>query len=154
MCDFILEKPLVEHTLQLCQPSVWQCTQQRGTVVECRGSWSSSSLKWEDMVAVWILQFPQSSAFCRQLMFIWSAHLGLVTKHLVGLPLCTQRFRVMTVKVHCCPPLPKRFWEAGRTSSLRCRGLFLKRDSITRVSPSTINIYLVLFSSSLQLSWL
>lgn len=36
--------------------------------------------------------FPLTPVLCRQLMFICSAHLGLVTKHLVGLPLCRECF--------------------------------------------------------------
>jgi len=35
------------------------------------------------LATVRILQFPLAPALCRQLMFISSAHLGLVTKHLV-----------------------------------------------------------------------
>lgn len=64
------------------------CTQQQGD----GGSWSSSLSQWGKTVALRILQFYLTSTLCRQLMFICSAHLGLVKKHLVKLPLCVQCF--------------------------------------------------------------
>lgn len=70
---------------------------------------------------------PLTPALCRQLMFICSAHLGLVTKHLAKLPLCMWRFtewwQGRGTAVH---PFQKRSWKPGRTSSQGCQRLILK----------------------------
>lgn len=90
----------------------------RPSVVECKGSRSSSSWQWGETVTLWILQSPPAPSLCRQLMFICAAHMGLVTKHLVKLPVCmrciTEWWQWRSVAAN---PFPKRSQEAGRTSS-------------------------------------
>lgn len=81
-------------------------------------------------------------------MFICSAHLGLVTKHLLSLPVCMWGFHTaMTVKERCCLSLLKRSGEAARTSSHVRQGLFSKPELITRLLSGTRD-------GALSLSWL
>lgn len=92
----------------------------------------------EWLSAVWNPHIPPTLLLCRPLMFICSAHLGLVTKHLLSPPVCMWAFHTaMTVKERCCPSLLKRSGEAARTSSHVRQGLFSKPELITRLLSGT-----------------
>lgn len=81
----------------------------------------------EPLSAAWIPHIPPTLLLCRPLMFICSAHLGLVTKHLLSLPACMWAFHTaMTVKERCCPSASKEIRRGSQDFISRTSGLILQ----------------------------